>query len=211
VGGQQVEVAAHEVIAATMIYDTVALQYLGLERKRSGRWLLAGAPMLSIAPARDGWCGVQAPLSWQLRGLLEWMGQADLLQDERFRTPEARAQHSLDLDALITAWTSQQDAVAFYHAAQARRLPFHFVPTAQQVFESPHLRARGFWDTLPLDDRALPVPGLPFRLSGELDAGRALPPAPALGAHTAQVLAEAGLSDAAIAAVTGPGDEDARA
>jgi crotonobetainyl-CoA:carnitine CoA-transferase CaiB-like acyl-CoA transferase len=206
VGGQTVEVSAQEVIAATMIYDTVAFQYTGTERRRGGPNLFPNVVNLGIHPARDGWVGVFAPLSWQVRALFDLMEMPQALEDERFRTPETRIQHADEFSAQIDAWTSQQDSVDFYHRTQAARLPFNFHPTAQQVYDSPQLAAREYWDRLPDAPQSEPgrsVPGLPFRLRGTLEGGRELEPAPRPGQHSAELLTEAGLGMEAVHALTG--------
>jgi len=135
VGGQAVDVSTQEVIAATMIYDTVSFQYIGLQRQRSGHALFNNIHNLGLHPSRDGYVGVYAPLSWQLRNLFEMMGKPELSDDERFRTPESRIAFADDLQQEIVAFTETQDSLEFYHAAQARRLPFNFHPTAEQIFD----------------------------------------------------------------------------
>lgn len=206
VGGQTVEVSAQEVIAATTIYDTVTFQYTGTERRRGGPNLFPNVVNLGIHPARDGWVGVFAPLSWQMRALFELMGMPEAMDDPRFRTPEARIQHADDFSALIDAWTRQQDSLDFYHRTQAARLPFSFHPTAQQVYDSPQLAARDFWDRLPdapKSESMRPVPGLPFRLRGTLEGGREVGPAPRPGQHSEELLLAAGVDAAVVRALTG--------
>ena len=197
VGGQAVEVAAQEAIAAAAMFDTVRFQYTGVERERAGRSFSSLVPLVGIQPARDGWCGVHVLLSWHLGRLFEAMDRPELRDDPRFRTPEEREANAEALDALVGGWTRSQDAVSFYHASQGRGLPFNFVPTAAQVYASPQLEARDYWDALPVGERTVRVPGLPFRLAGSLEGGRGLTPAPALGEHTRAVLAAAGIAEGA--------------
>ncbi|HJN92105.1 MAG TPA: CoA transferase [Dehalococcoidia bacterium] len=214
VGGQAVDISAQEVIAATMIYDTVSFQYLGAQRQRSGHALFNDVHNLGLHPSRDGYVGVYAPLSWQLRNLFEMMGRPELSDDERFRTPESRIAFADDFQQEIVAFTETQDSLEFYHAAQARKLPFNFHPTAEQIFDSPHLNARGYFDRVPAlaghatdtSDATVPVPGLPFRLDPGLLPGllgsRDLPAAPSIGEQTHAVLTDASVDPAAVAELT---------
>jgi len=217
VGGQAVDVSTQEVIAATMIYDTVSFQYIGLQRQRSGHALFNNIHNLGLHPSRDGYVGVYAPLSWQLRNLFEMMGKPELSDDERFRTPESRIAFADDLQQEIVAFTETQDSLEFYHAAQARRLPFNFHPTAEQIFDSPHLNARGYFDRLPAlagqptdaqptdaqPASTIPVPGLPFRLDPGplpgLQGSRDLPAAPSIGEQTHAALTAADVAPATVA------------
>jgi len=86
-----------------------------------------------------------------------------------------------------------------YEEGQRRRIPFAPVSTMGDLLASPHLRARGFFATL-AHSVAGPVtmPGAPYHLSATPWQLRT--PAPTLGQHTAEVLAEAGIEPAAGAA-----------
>ena len=77
-------------------------------------------------------------------------------------------------------------------------LPAAALATSRDLVESPHLRARGFWDA----DGAGVLPGLPWRAS----FGRTTGVAPGHGTDTGTVLTEVlALSPAEIAALRGVG------
>ncbi len=180
VGGQQVEVAIHEAIVATMLYETVSFQTRGLERKPTGTRFLSGDPLQGLFPCKDGWCGIQAPLSWMWRGLCDLIGRPDLVEDPRYRTPEARGNNAAEVEVILSGWAARYTGEEIMRMAQANRIPCHTVPTAEQVFASAHLAARDYWQVVEMDGRDVTVPGLPFRFTGE-ERVRRLPPAPKLG------------------------------
>jgi crotonobetainyl-CoA:carnitine CoA-transferase CaiB-like acyl-CoA transferase len=102
------------------------------------------------------------------------------------------------IDAALSDWAQSRDARATADLLMGAGIPAAALATSRDLVESSHLRARGFWDT----DRTGVLPGLPWRAS----FGRAVGPAPGLGADTETVLREAlDLSPAQIAALRAAG------
>jgi crotonobetainyl-CoA:carnitine CoA-transferase CaiB-like acyl-CoA transferase len=100
----------------------------------------------------------------------------------------ARTAREKEIDAALAEWFRVQDAGE--QAALLRRagIPAAALASSTDLAGDAHLHARGFWDK---HGQGV-VPGLPWRAS----FGRAIGPAPALGADTETVLREAGLSAA---------------
>jgi crotonobetainyl-CoA:carnitine CoA-transferase CaiB-like acyl-CoA transferase len=93
-------------------------------------------------------------------------------------------------DEALSAWAGSQSAAAAAETLRKAGIPAAALARTGDLAKSPHLAARGFWED--------GLPGLPWRAS----FGRATGPAPALGADTAQVLADVlGLSQERIAAL----------
>jgi crotonobetainyl-CoA:carnitine CoA-transferase CaiB-like acyl-CoA transferase len=88
-----------------------------------------------------------------------------------------RNAHETDIDAVLAAWCRDQDASAAAAALHRAGILAAALANSTDLAASAHLRARGFWD-------ADGLPGLPWRTS----FGRAIGPAPALGADTEEVL-----------------------
>jgi crotonobetainyl-CoA:carnitine CoA-transferase CaiB-like acyl-CoA transferase len=87
--------------------------------------------------------------------------------------------------------------------AEARRAKVLCGPlfTMQDLFEDDHFRGRGFWSEVQHPDLGkVTIPGRPFQMERGGWAMRR--PAPRLGEHTAEVLHEAGVAAADIAAIT---------
>jgi crotonobetainyl-CoA:carnitine CoA-transferase CaiB-like acyl-CoA transferase len=111
--------------------------------------------------------------------------------------PERHARHRA-IDGALSGWARSRQAQATADELMRAGIAAAALATSRDLVESPHLRARGFWDT----DGTGVLPGLPWRAS----FGRTVGPAPGLGADTETVLADVlGLSPAEIAALRAAG------
>jgi crotonobetainyl-CoA:carnitine CoA-transferase CaiB-like acyl-CoA transferase len=115
------------------------------------------------------------------------MGQPDLIDDPRFARLVDRAERSDEINNLVADWTRSLSAADVETACVAHDVPVATAYTAVDIFDDPHIAARG--DLVTVDD---PVIGgvrqqAPFpRFVGtpvEAPSG-----APRLGEHTREVL-----------------------
>ena len=96
------------------------------------------------------------------------------------------------IDAALAAWAGSRSAPAAADLLLKAGIPAAALARTVDLVKSPHLAARGFWETHGVGM----LPGLPWRAS----FGRTTGPAPGLGAETDQVLVEVlGLSPERIA------------
>jgi len=84
------------------------------------------------------------------------------------------------IDDILSAWACPHQARAAADELMRAGIPAAALAISRDLVESPHLRARGFWDA----DGTGVLPGLPWRAS----FGRTTGPAPGLGADTDRVL-----------------------
>lgn len=143
----------------------------------------------------DGWVLISVADDRQWEGLCRAIGfdaGPDLREASGRRTAQAT------IEAAVSAWTRQHDPVVAMTILQAHGVATGAVVPPGRLHLDPHLNARGFWQW---QDRAVvgrhPEASLPFRESVHPYPARS--PAPTLGQHTAEVLREQGLDDAAIA------------
>jgi formyl-CoA transferase len=134
----------------------------------------------------------------------EVIGRPDLLADERFATPPARARNAALLSAIIETWTAGRGKREVMQAFAEKGIPCGAVLDTAEVLADPHLRERGTVFDLEHKTRGRhAMIGSPLRLS---DSPFAAAPAPILGEHTEAVLTEiAGYTAAEVRALRAEG------
>jgi formyl-CoA transferase len=120
------------------------------------------------------------------QALVDVIGRADLLSDDRFRTPPARARHVEELTTVIESWTMKRDKHEVMRTLAGRGIPCGAVLDTAEVLHDPHLRERGMVFDLEHPTRGrFAMIGSPLRLSDSpVEAFRA----PLFGEHTEEVL-----------------------
>jgi benzylsuccinate CoA-transferase BbsE subunit len=94
---------------------------------------------------------------------------------------------------MIAEWMAEQTVDTIYHHLQSRRVPIAPVSTMGDLLSSEHLNARGFFVSFTQPGvGGLRGPGAPYLFSGTPWELRR--PAPRLGEHTGEVMAEIGAS-----------------
>jgi crotonobetainyl-CoA:carnitine CoA-transferase CaiB-like acyl-CoA transferase len=157
-----------------------------------------GTGFPSIAPYQvfrtsDGELMVAAGNDRLFGALCDALGLPDLRADERFATNPARVENRDELVSRLAAAFRTNDTADWLDALEAAGVPAAPVQDAGQVAEAEQTAALDILQALG-DVR---IPALPLSADGERAVHR-IPPPP-LGADTADVLAEAGLTAEEIA------------
>ena len=116
------------------------------------------------------------------------LGRDDLVSDPRFAGNAARTEHVAELKRELESALAHESSAAWLQRLAAAGVPAAPVNTVADLFHDPQLAARDMLLPVTGCDGML-VPGTPLKFAG-VAAERARPPAPALGEHTEQVLAE---------------------
>ncbi|MBM5812962.1 MAG: CoA transferase [Gammaproteobacteria bacterium] len=186
-GGQQLDVACAEAIAATFSgsQNIGAVALTGAFDRRTGVGMSLRAPA-TILPCRDGHAWILAIEDAQWQGLVRAMGNPAWTEAEVFRDLYMRAEHADAMYPLLAEWTRAQSKWEIMERCQAEGVPVTAVFTVAEVADHPHLRERGC--IVALEHAALGsvrTLGAPFRLQGS--AVRPTRAAPLLGEHNAEV------------------------
>lgn len=184
--GEHIDVSLQESVAAILELTFEFWPYTGLVASRLGAKPIQP---LCFMECRDGWIFICCVEEHQWRAFVELMGNPEWAELELFENRLARGQNFDALQAFLQEWCREQSVQELYDAAQRRRIPFAPVSTMGDLLASPHLKARGFFATIhhPVAGEVT-LPGAPYRLSDTPWALRT--PAPTLGQHTREVLAE---------------------
>ncbi len=145
----------------------------------------------------DRWIAIECRTDAEFAALSEIMGQPALAKDPRFHNAPARKKNESELDAIIEAWTRERDRDRV--VAQLLKAGIAAAPSrdARDLYADPHLKARGaFVNVNHATLGELELIGTPWRME---DLTAEPKPAPFLGEHTENVLADVlGLTDAEI-------------
>ena len=199
--GQYIDLSEHEAAVPVAGYALMEQALNGRLPPRVGNRSHWFAPQ-GCYPCR----GDDAWLALTVRNDAEWValcratGHPEWAEDHRFADLLGRFQNHDQLDELIASWTGEQDQMEAMHVLQRAGVIAAAVLNPKQVLLDPHLRERGFFQTVQHPDVGpKPVPRqLAARFSG-FDAG-AQAPAPKLGEHNREVLQGLlGLSDEELA------------
>ncbi|HZU88778.1 MAG TPA: CoA transferase [Stellaceae bacterium] len=129
--------------------------------------------------------------------LLKLIGREDLIGDKRYDTSEARLQREAEVDEIVAAWTRTRTKHEAMAQLSAAGVPAGAVLDSMELTNEPSFRQRGILQTMVHGERSMTMPTWPVRFDG---VPTAVKPAPLLGEHTAEVLAEwLGLDAAAVA------------
>ena len=120
--------------------------------------------------------------------LCDVVGRGDLPADRRFATNAARNEHVAALKRELESALRRHPGAYWLERLAAAGVPAAPVNTIADLFEDPQIAARGMLVPVAGLQRFL-VPGSPLKFAGVAPEGRR-PPAPKLGEHTTQVLAE---------------------
>ncbi len=155
--------------------------------------------------ARDGWVLTQVIGQGMFRRWARLVGRPELLDDPRFATDILRGDNGEELSRIMGAWCATRTVEECLAALQAARIPVTRLLRPAQVLEPEFGLAEGFLNWM--DHPALPGPlpvARPLATVTGMDA-TAVRPAPALGAHTDELLGQLGISEAEIARLRGDG------
>lgn len=148
---------------------------------------------------RDGYVCMMPYTDQHWRRFFESMGRPELASDERYASQAARTRHIDELLNLLGSFLEQNDTAHWLALCDRLEIPAAPVARLDDLPSDEHLRATQFF--VSLQDKAMGE--LRFARSSVRMDGRQAPMSvpPRLGEHTDELLRQAGLSDAQIAAL----------
>ena len=153
-----------------------------------------GNPPIGVYPCKGGgpndyvyiYTSRANPEHWTR--LLKVMGREDLIGDNRYSDPDARTERREEVDAIVSGWTREHDKQEAMRLVSMATIPAGAVLDTAELAADKTFEARGIRQTMKhpkVGDYVMS--GWPVRFSGETPS---VAPAPLLGQHNAEVLAE---------------------
>lgn len=189
--GGRVEVALQDAVVNLMRNAMAPTYIAGHAAPRTGSAYVTAVPS-DLYPCRPGgpndylYVLLASKQHWE--SLLQAIDRPDLLDDPRFARQSARNAHAEETRAILRAWSERHDKIEAMEHLSRFGVPCGAVLDTAELLANEQLRACGMivdhehptWGRIP-------VPGCPIRLDGFTPR---LEPAPSVGEHTDEVLAE---------------------
>jgi len=192
--GQHLDLALFEIMVGNQDRGAQAntiYKYNGNVPYRRGADSVRNILPVGVYPASDGYVQLFAlqPRVWDR--VCRMIDRPDLIDDPHFTEPKqffGNMEVKAEVDALVLEWLLQHTKRDVMEKAQSVGYFCGALNSMEDVFNDPHLAARGYFATVDHPYTGpLRYPGAPFRMEhADWRAGRA----PLLGEHTYEVLTE---------------------
>lgn len=193
--GQVIDLSLLEPILSLISSEALRLHVSGELTRRTGNQASHTAPR-NVYACKDGkYLAVSGSMQSMAERIFDTIGRPDMKEDPRYRTNEARVKNRDTLNAVISDYVGARTLAENLQIFGTAGVTVAPVLDIAEVLEDPHVLGREVIVHLP-DKELGPVPmhNIVPRLSGTPGSFRR--PAPALGEHTAEILAEIGAPDA---------------
>jgi crotonobetainyl-CoA:carnitine CoA-transferase CaiB-like acyl-CoA transferase len=202
--GQVIDLPLLDPLFSFIATEAPIYRMTGQIRPRSGSRSETTSPR-NVFRTKDGrYIGISASMQAMAERLFRAIGREDVIADPRFRTNTDRVRNAEECEAPIVAFIGARtldENMAAFEAAEVTASPVYDI---DQFLADPHVLEREI------------VVDVPDRQTGHLvmhniiprlgdTPGRLRRPAPELGEHTAEILAQFGLDEAGLEALAGDG------
>ncbi len=165
--GRLVSTSMAEAAYYTLTTSLQAWQVHGVTGRMGNRNAAMSVSPSNVYPCSDGHIALIAAMNSHWRSVLEVIGRADLLGDERLRSNAGRCEHIDEVDELVTAWTSVHTRAEAAAAFGAAGVPVAEVREVTDVVHDDHMIERGFLQWTELDGLGeIPLAHSPLRWHG---------------------------------------------
>jgi crotonobetainyl-CoA:carnitine CoA-transferase CaiB-like acyl-CoA transferase len=169
----------------------------GHRQKQSGNQAVSRRPTANLFKAGEGYLLLAVNSEKQYQSLMAAIGRADALEDPRFADWFSRQENEPALRAIIEQALARKDPREWEKILDKAGAPCASIWKVEEVIDHPQIAAREALQEIDTPYGRLRFAGSGFRLAH--GGGRLDRMAPALSAHTDEVLASVGYDAAAIA------------
>lgn len=187
--GQSIDLSLFEPMLSLVASEAIKHRVTGEVTMRSGNQAPHTAPRNVYRCSDGGFIAVSGSMQSMAELIMRTIGRPELITDPRFATNDARVDHRDELDAIISGYTGARTLEETFAAFEAAGVPCAPVYSMDQLVTDAYVLGRGA--ITELDDRDLgsvPMHEIVPRLSATPGTFRY--PAPRLGEHTEEIMAE---------------------
>lgn len=187
--GQSIDLSLFEPMLSLVASEAIKHRVTGEVTMRSGNQAPHTAPRNVYRCGDGGFIAVSGSMQSMAELIMRTIGRPELITDPRFATNDARVDHRDELDAIISGYTGARTLEETFATFEAAGVPCAPVYSMDQLVTDAYVLGRGA--ITELDDRDLgsvPMHEIVPRLSATPGTFRY--PAPRLGEHTEEIMAE---------------------
>jgi crotonobetainyl-CoA:carnitine CoA-transferase CaiB-like acyl-CoA transferase len=180
--GQRLDISKQESLIAMSTAELSFFPNLGVIPTRGTRGYTVGG----IMPCKDGFVEICLYSEQDWQGLVKLMGEPEWAKGEEYKDTSSRAEHSSEVQQLLTDWLMQHTMEEIYQRGQKLRVPIGAYYTPEDLLNSAHLKSRDFFAEFEHSELGrITCPTAPYKFSKT--PWRAERTAPLLGEHNETV------------------------
>src|SRR5438093_2697792 len=188
--GQFVDVAMLDAALAFIPGPVTEYTVAGIQPRQIGNGSVSRKPTASRFRARDGYLVLAVLTEKQFAGLMRTLGRADVLEDPRFKDWPSRTEHEPALREIIESVLATDTPKNWETRFTAADVPCGATWKIDEIVDHPQLAHRDVMQTIDSRYGPMRLVGSGFRLAHGSPGLDREPPTG--GAHTEEILAEAG-------------------
>lgn len=184
--GQVVDVALYESMFNLMEGVVPEFSGAGVIREASG------TTVTGIVPTNTYTCGdgrfvvIGGNGDSIFKRLMIAAGHSEMAENPDMADNEGRVLHEVTIDKALAEWCAVKPAQDIIDILEAERVPVGLIYNVEDQMNDPHFNARGMFEVVDIDGKALKIPAIMPKLSGT--PGRTDWPGLAVGSHNEEVL-----------------------